>query len=66
MQQDMIKHHMFPITIMPPRTVAGWLLCFYDKLAAVNDYAGKNKGKWLENNEKNITKKHKNMINEDY
>lgn len=44
-QQDMIKHHMFPITPMPPSTKAGWILCFYDKVAAVSDCFGKNKWK---------------------
>ena len=42
-QQDMIKHHMFPITPMPPTTAAGWLICFYDKVAAISDRFGKNK-----------------------
>jgi len=37
MQQDMIENHMFPLTIKPPKTVAGWLVCFYDKVAAVDD-----------------------------
>ncbi len=42
-QQDMIRRHMFPITPLPPRTRAGWLVCFYDKVAAVGDYLGKNR-----------------------
>ena len=40
-QQDMIRHHMFPITLHPPCTKAGWLVCFYDKIAALSDYLGK-------------------------
>ncbi|MBQ8510312.1 MAG: HD domain-containing protein [Clostridia bacterium] len=44
-QRDMILHHMFPLTPVPPRTKAGWLICFYDKVAAVSDYCGKNKWK---------------------
>lgn len=39
---DMIRHHMFPLTITPPKTRAGWLICFYDKVAAISDYCGKN------------------------
>ena len=39
-QKDMIKHHMFPLTPCPPKTKAGWLICFYDKIAAVNDRFG--------------------------
>ena len=40
---DMIKHHMFPLTLSPPRTHFGWLVCFYDKVAAISDYFGKRK-----------------------
>ncbi len=39
-QRDMIKRHMFPLTPYPPRTKAGWLICFYDKVAAVTDRFG--------------------------
>ena len=39
-QKDMIKHHMFPITLIPPTTAAGWIVCFYDKVAAVTDRFG--------------------------
>ena len=42
-QCDMIKHHMFPLTFIPPHTKAGWLVCFYDKVAAISDRFGKNK-----------------------
>lgn len=49
-QQDMIRRHMFPLTVVPPKTSAAWLLCFYDKVAAVSDCFGKNK--W----ELNLTK----------
>jgi len=44
-QCDMIRHHMFPITPAPPRTRAGWAVCFYDKIAAFCDYFGENKWK---------------------
>lgn len=44
-QQDMIRRHMFPLTPIPPRTRGGWLVCFYDKVAAISDYFGKNKWK---------------------
>ncbi|MBQ2726200.1 MAG: hypothetical protein IJF78_10890 [Clostridia bacterium] len=44
-EQDMILRHMFPLTPVPPSTGAGWLLCFYDKVAAVSDYFGRNKWK---------------------
>lgn len=43
-ERDMIRNHMFPITPWSlPRTKAGWLICFYDKLAALSDYLGENK-----------------------
>ena len=44
-QKDMIKNHMFPLTIIPPTTKAGWLVCFYDKIAAISDRFGENK--WI-------------------
>ena len=40
MQRDMIKHHMFPLTLMPPATAGGWLVCLYDKVAAFSDRFG--------------------------
>lgn len=44
MQGDMIENHMFPLTLKPPKTIAGWLVCFYDKIAAVDDrFSSKNK-----------------------
>ena len=42
-QKDMIKKHMFPLPIIPPKTKAGWLVCLYDKIAAVSDRFGENK-----------------------
>lgn len=40
-QQEMIRCHMFPLTLEPPKTAAAWAVCFYDKVAAVNDYFNK-------------------------
>lgn len=40
-EQDMIKRHMFPLTPVPPKTRCGWLVCFYDKIAAVREYCSK-------------------------
>lgn len=39
-EQDMIKRHMFPLTPIPPKTRCGWLVCFYDKIAAIGEYCG--------------------------
>lgn len=33
-ERDMIKHHMFPLTIIPPKTKEGFILCLADKLVA--------------------------------
>lgn len=41
-ERDMIRYHMFPVLPLPPRTKAGWIICFYDKVAAMSDYFGKN------------------------
>ena len=38
---DAIKHHMFPLTLIPPRHKIGWLVCFYDKLSTIMDYRKK-------------------------
>lgn len=37
-EQDMIERHMFPLTPFPPKTRCGWLVCFYDKVAALGEY----------------------------
>lgn len=45
-EQDMIRNHMFPVTPWTlPRTKAGWIICFYDKVAALSDYFGEDKWK---------------------
>ena len=44
-ERDMIKHHMFPLTPIPPKTKAGWVICFYDKIAAIDDRFGKKKSR---------------------
>lgn len=33
-EKDMILHHMFPLTIFPPKTKEGIILCLADKLCA--------------------------------
>lgn len=50
---------MFPLTPIPPQTKAGWLLCFYDKVAAVSDYLSENK--WKLRNAAEITEKTKKL-----
>lgn len=36
-ERDMIKHHMFPLTPMPPKTKEGILLCLADKICAIRE-----------------------------
>lgn len=33
-----MAHHMFPLTLIPPTTKEGWLICIFDKVAAKSDY----------------------------
>ena len=44
-ERDMIRRHMFPLTPIPPRYKEGWLLCYFDKAAAISDLLGKQKRK---------------------
>ena len=37
-EKDIIKRHMFPLTVIPPRTKEGWIVCFFDKAVAIGDY----------------------------
>lgn len=48
-QRDMIRRHMFPLTPIPPKTRAGWILCFFDKVAAIYDRYGKCSKKAISN-----------------
>ena len=36
-EKDIILRHMFPLTLIPPKTKEGWLVCFYDKIATITD-----------------------------
>ena len=44
-EKDMILHHMWPVTIIPPHTRCGWLIVRMDKKAAAHDYAIKRRNK---------------------
>lgn len=37
-ERDIIRHHMFPLTIVPPLTKEGWVVTFADKLCAIREY----------------------------
>lgn len=34
-EKDIILYHMFPLTILPPMTVEGWIVCVADKVCAI-------------------------------
>lgn len=36
-EKDIILRHMFPITLIPPKTREGWIICLYDKIATITD-----------------------------
>lgn len=40
-EENMIRRHMFPLTIMPPRYREGWLISWADKTSAVSETLGK-------------------------
>ena len=44
-EKDIIKHHMFPLTIIPPKTKEGWIVSWCDKLASISDYFRKKRSK---------------------
>lgn len=37
-EEDMIKNHMFPITVIPPKSKEGWLLTIIDKYCTTMDF----------------------------
>lgn len=34
-EKDIIKHHMFPLMFIPPRTKEGWIVCIADKVSTL-------------------------------
>ncbi len=39
-ERDMIIHHMFPLTLVPPFTPEGWILVIADKICALGETIG--------------------------
>lgn len=37
-ESDIIRRHMFPLTPIPPKYKESWLVCYFDKVAAVSDF----------------------------
>ena len=40
-EEDIILHHMFPLTIMPPKSKEAWMVCLADKICALTETFGK-------------------------
>lgn len=40
-----MAHHMFPLTLIPPTTKEGWIICWCDKKASISDYRAVKKKK---------------------
>lgn len=40
-EEDIILHHMFPLTILPPKSREAWMVCLADKICAVMETFGK-------------------------
>lgn len=39
-ERDVIKHHMFPFTPLPPHTREGFVVCLADKVCTVREFFG--------------------------
>lgn len=39
-EEDIIRHHMFPVVPVPPRTAEGWIVCLADTICAVKETLG--------------------------
>lgn len=37
-ERDIIRHHMFPLTLIPPHTKEGWIVCYFDKAVTLGEY----------------------------
>ncbi len=40
-EEDIILHHMFPLTVLPPKSREAWMVCLADKLCAMTETFGK-------------------------
>ena len=47
-EEDIITKHMWPLTIIPPRYLESWVVCFVDTYCTVKDYVTVNRRKRLE------------------
>lgn len=42
-EEDIIKKHMFPLTPIPPKYMASWIVCIVDKVCSLYETFGKNR-----------------------
>ena len=61
-EKDMILHHMWPVTPIPPHTKYGWLIVKMDKKAAMHDYAIKMRYKKRKRKMRKLEKQNKKVI----
>ncbi|MBW2650444.1 MAG: phosphohydrolase, partial [Deltaproteobacteria bacterium] len=47
-EKDIITKHMWPLTIIPPRYLESWVVCFVDTCCTVKDYLSANRRDRLE------------------
>jgi len=40
-EEDIIRHHMFPVVPIPPRTAEGWIVTAADKACALTETLSK-------------------------
>lgn len=45
-QRNIIARHMFPLTVLPPRCLEAWIVCFVDKYCAFSETMGDGRIQW--------------------
>ena len=45
-ERSIIARHMFPLTVLPPRCLEAWIVCFVDKYCAFSETMGDGRIQW--------------------
>ena len=45
-ERNIIARHMFPLTVLPPRCLEAWIVCFVDKYCAFSETMGDSRIQW--------------------
>lgn len=45
-ERNIIARHMFPLTVLPPRCLEAWIVCFVDKYCAFSETMGDGRIQW--------------------